>query len=99
MNVYVNEQYMPFQSEFFELQDGDEKEMNVPMEKLPQGIYGKVTDQDGDPVAGATVTLEQDRWRASVETDEYGNYEVRVPAEDASVVTAEGLRREISSYR
>ena len=63
---------------------GEKAHLDIALEQWARGIYGKVTDQDGNPMEGVAVALETDN-RNSIEftttTDENGDYEIRVPRE------------------
>ena len=76
---YVSKHYATYESEVFQLLDGDEKEMNIPMKKLPQGVHGTVTYADGTPIPDVQVSIENDEWRTGAVTDENGEYDIRAP--------------------
>jgi len=60
---------------------GDEVEYNVELAEWARGVFGVVYDENGDPFPGVTVSLETSgrrSWEFSTETDENGEYEIRV---------------------
>ena len=91
--AHVGNHYETYESEFFQLLDGDEKEMNIPMGKLPQGVFGTVTDAEGNPIPNAKISIENDEWRASAVSDENGEYDIRAPPGTYELqVNSEGFR-------
>ena len=90
---YVSKHYATYESEVFQLLDGDEKEMNIPMKKIPQGVHGTVTDAEGNPIPNAKISIENDEWRASAVSDENGEYDIRAPPGTYELqVNSEGFR-------
>jgi len=69
----------PYQSDEFELVEGDVLWHNVSLVLRDTGIFGRVTGENSDPLTGAWVSLyTQDRRRAfGTPTDENGEYEIR----------------------
>ena len=61
---------------------GERYQLDIELVEWARGVFGKVTDQEGNPMAGVAVALETDN-RNSIEftttTDENGEYEIRVP--------------------
>lgn len=97
LTVDVNYQYTRYYSDEFLLEDGGHKEMNVIMEKLKQGIIGKVTNDDGLPISGATITIESyfagRTFSSSTMSNEDGDYELRISPGDYDLsVYCDGCR-------
>jgi hypothetical protein len=92
--VINSRNYEPYQSEEFELTDGDEVWHNVTMELMETGIQGMVTDQDGALLEGAWVSLYTEDYRRvfGAPTDESGMYEIRCPGDDYIIeISADGF--------
>lgn len=54
-------------------------------------LTGQVSDQDGDPVAGAEVTLTSCKWQARVYhglSDDEGHYQVKAPGNNTFMPSA-----------
>jgi hypothetical protein len=50
------------------------------LDPFQQGVYGVVTDENGDPLEGASVSLSNDNGRYNGETDAEGKYMIRTGA-------------------
>jgi hypothetical protein len=62
----------------FFVESGENFEKNIELDKWSQGVFGIVTNRDGEPMADITVSLEGDRMRGNDVTDENGYYKIRV---------------------
>ncbi|MEA3558033.1 MAG: carboxypeptidase-like regulatory domain-containing protein [Candidatus Thermoplasmatota archaeon] len=74
--------YEHYMSEEFHLDDGEVKEVEILLEEIKTGIFGSVTNEDGETLEGAVVYLydeERSYWNYDV-ADEDGSYEIRAPA-------------------
>ncbi len=71
--------YEAYLSDVFFVADGEDREMNIPLRLIPQGIKGVVQNEDGDPIEGASVVIENDHGSYHDATDENGEYEIRAP--------------------
>jgi hypothetical protein len=82
-----------YQSDEFELKEGDDLWHNVTLKLMDTGIHGHVTDPGGDPLGGAWVSLYTEDYRRvfGAPTDESGFYEIRCPGGDYIVeISADG---------
>jgi large repetitive protein len=74
--------YKIYESEEFELIEGQELEMNISLDPIKTGIYGMVANEDGGAIPDAYIRLyQEDRggYFGSAFTDDEGNYEIRAP--------------------
>ena len=73
------EEYYGYSSEDFFVDEGEEYQLDIELEPWDQGVFGKVTDEEGNPISDLVVTLENDWIRANDVTDENGEYEIITP--------------------
>lgn len=73
----------------FYLKSGEEYEINLEMDQWNQGVEGKVTDEEGEPMVGIVVSIEAKRYRLATETDENGDYVLNVPFEGTFTLSAQ----------
>ena len=66
-------------SDPFFVRSGDEYQHDIRMKEWNQGVYGIVTDENGDPMSGLVVTVESDYYRGRNVTDDEGYYEIDIP--------------------
>ena len=80
-----NADYLSYESEAFELSDGEEMELNIYLEPIQQWVFGLVVDEYGDPLKSAYVYIDKvpdgsdDRWYGSDYTGEDGLFNISAP--------------------
>jgi hypothetical protein len=92
--ICSSENYYHFNSDPFVVDEGEEFEFNIEMEKINQGINGKVTDENGDPMVDIYVNLQNDNCWIYGTTDDEGQYEIMAeyPGTYNLTVNADGHR-------
>ncbi len=73
------EEYSRYWSDPFFVDEGEEYQLDIELEPWDQGVFGKVTDEEGNPISDLVVTLENDWIRSNDVTDENGEYEIITP--------------------
>lgn len=68
-----------YEDPFF-VRGGSEYRVDISLIAWDEGVFGRVTDDDGDPVQGVYVSIHNDYTYDLSVTDEDGNYKIWVPA-------------------
>ena len=67
---------------------GEDYQLDVKMDPFQQGIYGHVTNENGDPIEGIGVRLDNDYYVAYNVTDKEGNFKITIPEPGDYTVSA-----------
>jgi hypothetical protein len=70
--------YYSYQSENIKV-SGEDRQLNVDLDPFQLGIYGQVTDENGNPMEGVSVQIDNDYYSAYVTTEIDGKYVLKVP--------------------
>ncbi|MFW3145401.1 MAG: carboxypeptidase regulatory-like domain-containing protein [Thermoplasmatota archaeon] len=77
--VFIDAQdYRTFEEGGYVIYEGDQNEHDFELEKFTQGVFGYVSDKDGNPIEGANLKFQGPGSAAWCSTDENGYYEINL---------------------